>query len=202
MTAWTRRRDSLRVWNVETAQIVVSISEPDYVATLARGGRVLVVTTKQGTSDSSHEIRFYDLTHPNRPPRRVPGRLFSYSLAVSPDDGLVAASTGGGEVRFFNPATSELIESVHGHLNGVADIAFSSDGRRLISTSSGREAVKVWDVSTRQELLTLAGTGSYLGAARWSADGDVILAGGPWQAWRAPSWEEIAAAEAKEKTQK
>ena len=37
--------------------------------------------------------------------------------------------------------------------------------------------------------------------ARWSADGDVILAGTPWQAWRAPSWEEIAAAEAKEKTE-
>jgi hypothetical protein len=27
----------------------------------------------------------------------------------------------------------------------------------------------------------------------------VILAGAPWQAWRAPSWEEIAAAETKEK---
>ena len=71
----------------------------------------------------------------------------------------------------------------------------------MISTFGGREAVKVWDVSTRQELLTLAGTGSYLGAARWSADGDLILAGPPWQAWRAPSWEKIAAAEAKEKAE-
>lgn len=45
--------------------------------------------------------------------------------------------------------------------------------------------------------LLLAGrcTGSTIEAARWSADGDVILAGSPWQAWRAPSWEEIAAAE-------
>ncbi|MGA2557098.1 MAG: hypothetical protein ABSG04_12580 [Verrucomicrobiota bacterium] len=32
----------------------------------------------------------------------------------------------------------------------------------------------------------------------WSADGDTILAGSPWQAWHAPSWEEIAAAEAKD----
>ncbi len=30
---------------------------------------------------------------------------------------------------------------------------------------------------------------------------DVILAGTPWQTWHAPSWEEIAAAEAKEKTE-
>jgi hypothetical protein len=46
----------------------------------------------------------------------------------------------------------------------------------------------------------LAGTVSLLVAAGWSADGKVILAGA-WQAWRAPSWEEIAAAEAKQKTE-
>ena len=50
-------------------------------------------------------------------------------------------------------------------------------------------------------LLSSAGTGSTLFAARWSADGDLILAGWPWQTWRAPSWEEIAAAEAKEKAE-
>ena len=53
----------------------------------------------------------------------------------------------------------------------------------------------------RQELLTLDGTSLPLDLARWSADGDVILVGTPWQVWRAPSWEEIAAAEAKEKTE-
>lgn len=74
-------------------------------------------------------------------------------------------------------------------------VAFSPAGRRLISASGGREAVKLWDVGTRQELLTLSGTGSPLDAARWTADGDMILRGSPWQAWRAPSWEEIDAAE-------
>jgi WD40 repeat protein len=100
----------------------------------------------------------------------------------------------GGLVRLFDPLKGELIESVHGHLNSVNGLAFSPDGRRLASSSSGRETVKLWDVSTRQELLTLGGTGA--GAVRWSADGNVLLAGAPWQAWRAPSWEEIAAAEA------
>jgi hypothetical protein len=70
----------------------------------------------------------------------------------------------------------------------------------LISSAGGREAVKLWDVSTRQELLTLAGTGSILVRAKFSADGNVILAGAPWQAWTAPSWEEIARTEANEKT--
>jgi WD40 repeat protein len=104
-------------------------------------------------------------------------------------------------VRLFDPAKSELIEPLHGHLNGAFGIAFSPDGRRLISASGGREAVKLWDLGTRQELLTLAGTSFPLFKARWSADGDMILAGPPWQAWRAPSWEEIHAAEAKEKAE-
>jgi len=119
-------------------------------------------------------------------------------LAVSPDGGLVAASTGAGLVRLFDPGKGELIESLHGHLNAVFGLDFSADGRRLISEGGAREAIKLWDVGTRQELLTLAGTGSVLRIARWTADDDVILAGPPWQVWRAPSWEEIAAAEAKE----
>lgn len=192
LAALTAGGDSLRVWNVETGQSVASIGGLIRDATFAAGGRVLVVAIAQG---NDHEIGFYDLPHPDRAPRRVPAKHFSYSLAVSPDGGLVASSTGGGLVRFFDPAKGRLIDSVHGHLNAAFGIAFSPDGRRLISASGGREAVKLWDVGTRQELLTLAGTGSALFAARWSADGDVILAGAPWQAWRAPSWEEIAAAE-------
>jgi hypothetical protein len=105
----------------------------------------------------------------------------------------------------LDPFKGEWIEDLHGHLNGATGIAFSVDGRRLISGSvGGREAVKLWDVGTRQELLTLNSTASMLceaPLARWSADGDVILAGEPWQAWSAPTWEEIAAAEAKENTE-
>jgi WD40 repeat protein len=80
-------------------------------------------------------------------------------------------------------------------MNGAFGLAFSPDGRRLVSADTGREAVKLWDVATRQELLTLAGTGSVLYQANWCADGNVILVGAPWQMWRAPSWDEIAAAE-------
>ena len=188
----------LRAWNVETELNVASINERVRAVAFAAGGRVLVAAIEQG---NDHEIGFYDLAHPSQAPRRVPGKSYATTLAVSPDGGLVASATAAGHVRLFNPLTAELIESVHAHLNGASCVAFSPDGRRLISTSGGREAVKLWDVATRQELLTFGGTGSLLEAARWSSNGDVILAGPPWQAWRAPSWEEIAAAEAKEKTE-
>jgi WD40 repeat protein len=188
---------SLRVWDVETGQLVASANEQMIQPVFAAGGRVMAVTFRRG---QDHEVAFYDLIHADRAPRQIHGREASRSLAVSPDGRLVASSTRGGLVRLFEPAAGELIEPIHGHLNGVDGVAFSADGRRLVSASVGREALKLWDVGTRQELLTLAGKGAGggLAAIRWSADGDMILSGAPWQAWRAPSWEEIAAAEAKD----
>jgi WD40 repeat protein len=188
---------SLRAWNVETGRNVASLNEPVRAVTFAAGGRVLVAAIQQG---NDHAIGFYDLDHPGSTPRRVPGKGYATSLAASPDGGQVASATSAGQVRLFDPFKGELLESVHGHLNGASSVAFSPDGRRLMSTSGGREAVKLWDVGNRQELLTLGGTGSLL-EAKWSAGGDVIFAGPPWQAWRAPTWEEIAAAEVVEKAE-
>jgi len=187
---------SLRVWNVETGQMVASHEGQFRAAAFAAGGQVMVVVRRTG---DDHEILFYDLLHADRAPRRVPGKDNPSTLAVSPDGRLVASSSFSGQIQLLDPAKGELIETLHGHLNSAFGIAFSPDGRRLISSSGGRETVKLWDVGTRQEVLTLTGIGGTLPAAVWSADGDVILAGAPWQAWLAPTWEEINAAEAKEK---
>jgi WD40 repeat protein len=186
--------NSLRVWKVETGQIVASVKAPFRGGTFAAAGRVLALNIMQGFNQ---ELQFYDLSHPDQVPRRH-SVGDSFSFAVSPDcrDG---AGTSGGLVQWFDCVKGDLIESVRGHLNSAFKVAFSPDGRRLISTSGGQEAVKLWDVGTRQELLTLGGSGSLIKDAQWSADGDVIFAflPGPWQVWRAPSWEEIDAAEAK-----
>jgi WD40 repeat protein len=182
---------------VDTGRSVVTLTGLFQDWVFAVGGRVLVVLVT--VSHLDHEIRFYDLNHPGRAPRCVPGKHLPKLLAVSPDGRLVAATTEGGTVRLCDAVTGELLEDLHGHLNSADGVAFSNDGHRLISSVGVREAVKLWDVGTRQELLTLSGTGSSLERAMWSADGDTILAGAPWQAWHAPSWEEIAAAEAKEK---
>jgi WD40 repeat protein len=101
-------------------------------------------------------------------------------------------------VRLFDPAKSEWIEDILGNQRAVYKVAFSPDGRRLISTAGGREAIEIWDVGTRQELLTLAGAGSTRSRGSWSGYGDMILVGPTWQASSAPSWAEIAAAEAKD----
>jgi eukaryotic-like serine/threonine-protein kinase len=192
LRAWS----ALRAWNVETGELVASLNGIIRDAALTSNSRVLIVAVTLAVA-SKHEIQFFDLAQPDQPVRRYPGKGECFSVVVSPDDKVVAWSTTGGEVQLFDPASNQIIESLHGHLGAIFCLAFSPDGRRLISASGGQEAVILWDLATRQELLTLRGTGSLLSAAAWSPDGDVILAGAPWQAWRAPSWEEIAAVEAK-----
>ncbi|MFO1500086.1 MAG: carbohydrate binding domain-containing protein [Verrucomicrobiota bacterium] len=168
--AAAREPDILRTWNVETGQNVTSInknfSEEEGVHAAQRtgfaaNGSVLVVARHHRVRE---EIEFYNLARPNQAPRRVPGGFAEQTLAVSPDGELVAASNlGGGQVLLFDAAVGKSIGSFQGHLNSIGGgIAFAPDGRRLISADEGREAIKLWDVGTRQELLTLAGANAIL----------------------------------------
>ncbi|MGC9944449.1 MAG: hypothetical protein ABSE48_21705, partial [Verrucomicrobiota bacterium] len=189
----------LRFWNVDTRQIVMTLQEPIRSAVWAMGGSVVV--TLAAASQSDHDIRFYDIDHPDKLPRRIHSRYEPIQLDVSPDSRIVAVTTEGRAVRLCDAATGELIEDLPGQLNSAGGVAFSNDGHRLIAANvGGPDTIRLWDVDTRQLLLTLPGNGPVPTTACWSTDGDTILAGTPWQAWRAPSWEEIAAAEANDKT--
>ena len=66
------------------------------------------------------------------------------------------------------------------------------------------DAVKLWDVDSWQELLTLQDTGSESVVTAFSPDGNAIgtlSVDGFLHVWQAPSWAEINAAEAKEKAE-
>jgi len=179
-----------RVWHIETGKIVASV-EGVSDAVFAADGCVLVTT---GIRSDGQEIAFYDLANPNGAFRRIPERFHCGPLRVSPDGALVAGPTRGGEVRLFDPAKGELVASLHGHMNGANNVAFSPDGRRLISIGSAGQ-IKLWDVDTRQELLTLSGA---VDLGRWTADGQAFFVGAR-QAWRAPSFESINAIEAQQR---
>jgi WD40 repeat protein len=93
-----------------------------------------------------------------------------------------------------------------GHLKSVHGVAISPDGGRLATGGGGAEAVKLWDIQTHQELITLAGEGSLTMSLRFSPDGNKLIALNldsnrelRLQIWRAPSWEQIEAAEKAEK---
>jgi WD40 repeat protein len=79
---------------------------------------------------------------------------------------------------------------------------FSPDGIQLITGSGETAVITLFDLATQLELIHLEGTSSrqYSGG-QFSLDGNVLAAGcssGELYLWRAPSWDEIEAADKRE----
>jgi hypothetical protein len=158
------------------------------------------------TDASGRKVVFWDLTRQEKQPVHIPERGALVGLTASPDGRLVAVCSQDGFVVLYDAQTFERKIVLHGHMQGVHGVRFSSDGKSLVSGSGAQEAVKLWHVETGQELLTLKGKGSLLDQVEFVDGGNALLAGSTgqmdtWQIWRAPSWEEIEAAETKLKTE-
>jgi WD40 repeat protein len=82
-----------------------------------------------------------------------------YALAFSPDGKYLACgSSSDREIRILEVAKNGIVEklSLSGHYEGIRDLAFLSNGKRLVSGSMDNTA-KVWDWENRAELLTFRG---------------------------------------------
>jgi WD40 repeat protein len=102
-----------------------------------------------------------------------------------------------GRMVFTELATGRQTFTARGFLQGMHSYAFSRAGRLAVG-SDNREAVKLWETDDLQELLTLGAEGAAFSQTSFSPDGNLLGSmnsrGGIF-IWRAPSWEEIAAAE-------
>lgn len=111
-------------------------------------------------------------------------------MAFSPRGDLFAQTSRDGVISFRDAGTGKALDDVRGHLLGVHGICFSPDGERWVSTSIGRESIKLWDVRTRHEVATLETPTGALEAPSFSPDGTwliAIAAEGSAYAWHAPS---------------
>ena len=97
------------------------------------------------------------------------------SEAASPD-GDATATIDDRRIRLerADGSTSEL----SGHERVVTSVAFSPDGRRLVSASRDRDAI-LWDVASGKALRVLRGHFGPVSDARFSPDGRWIVTAGP-----------------------
>ena len=115
-------------------------------------------------------------------------------FAFSPDGRWLAVLSILGISQLWDTATARMRATGQGFLQGTHSATFSPDGQRLAIGSNGSEAIKLWDVESLQELLTLPGQGSMFGTTAFSPDGNVLASSnsqGLLHVWRAPSFAEI-----------
>jgi len=132
----------------------------------------------------------------------VKSRGFNNEFAVSPTEPLLASIAEGDFINLWNWRTRRPEGQVHGPRD-FHSVAFSPDGRRMLSGSSDTGSLRLWDASTRQEIARL-GTDvtQTLVSVQFSPDGNMICAVDRQRRahfWRAPSWERINAIEAEQR---
>jgi eukaryotic-like serine/threonine-protein kinase len=82
----------------------------------------------------------------------------------------------GFEWYFWQPKTHLALMTLRGHAGPVGSVAFSPDGRWIVTGSSDKTA-KVWETDSGRELLTLKGHSSGISSVALSPDGQRIVTG-------------------------
>jgi WD40 repeat protein len=97
-------------------------------------------------------------------------------MAISPDGGtLTSIPLGSWVIRVLSTGTLEPKTELLGHPAGTVDLAFTPDGKTL-GTCGAEGTIKLWDLATGEELLSLRGFSAMIPKLVFSPDGRALAA--------------------------
>ena len=157
---------TVQVWDIQTTTQVIEVSETG-VFTLSPAGDTLMAW--------SDGIILWDLNDPAAPPIEIErGNIVGFA-GWSPDGTTVAAVFFDGTIRLLEAASGQILQQIEFDLaEGTipGQVLWNASGD-LVAAQTGA-AVRVWDVESGDEVLTVETNGATVDWLRWDATGTQI----------------------------
>jgi len=151
LLALSSDQGAIQVWNVKDRRMIASLAATDdarRTLCFTHAGDRLAFRTEPS---SGINIWNCDSSAPSGFEQSM--KETCHALAFSPDDRLLATSSGR-VVKIWNSRNGTLLHSLSGHGRLLTAITFSPDGRTL-ATAAEDGTIKLWDMQTYELLLTL-----------------------------------------------
>ena len=78
------------------------------------------------------------------------------AVAFAPDGSLLGSVNEEGTIKLWNPASGTLIRTIRTDSIQLRCLAFTPDSHNVVAAGKGK-VIRVWDIATGQELLSLEG---------------------------------------------
>lgn len=162
------------VWDAETGELLQSMighrAKITSVAVSVDGGFVL-----SGSWDST--LRIWSIDDGTELAAIEGHQGWITDIATNPcAPNIVATASRDGTIRVWNIESQSLLRSLEGHSKPVTSVAFSSDGKRIVSGSEDHTVV-VWDVISGNKLRTFRGHDRAVTCVAVPLTGDVAVSG-------------------------
>lgn len=99
------------------------------------------------------------------------------TACFSKDDSLAIVAGRDDKIRIYNAQTATLINTLNGHSGDINKVDVSVDNRFIASASSDA-TVRIWEISTGLELISIPDSAStFMYSVKWDPNGNRILTG-------------------------